>query len=139
MRFIQLIILIFLCQLALAQKSIPGTEVYCPFDFDRTYYERIPAKGNNNQRRNGSVESTSNMVVIYNGFTEEAKIAFQYAVDIWSRLLKSETPILINAYFISFEEPTIIGSAAPGSTAHWRVPIRTGLRTERTRRRKVSS
>ncbi len=40
---------------------------------------------------------TATISVTYTGFSEEAKAAFQHAVDIWSRLISSSVPIRIKA------------------------------------------
>ena len=66
-------------------------------------------------------------MVTYHGFTEEARTAFQYAVDIWASLIRSPVPIRIDATFTDLggydEYETItLGSAYAGD---WRllVPI----------------
>ena len=46
------------------------------------------------------------VIVNYNGFPEEAMLAFDYAVDIWSVLLTSEVTVRIDAYW------TDLGSGA---------------------------
>ena len=69
--------------------------------------------------RNGSSLTTgpSQFIVTYDGFTDEAMAAFQYAVDIWNSLIRSPVPIRIDASFINldgFEDDTIIlGGARP--------------------------
>ncbi len=55
--------------------------------------------------------STANIFVNYTGFTPEAQIAFQRAVDIWSRFINSDAPITIDADFVSFDNPNVIGAA----------------------------
>ena len=61
----------------------------------------------------------SQFIVTYDGFTDEAMEAFQYAVDIWNALIRSPVPIRIDASFIDFggfEDGTIIlGGARPAS------------------------
>ncbi|MYB01006.1 hypothetical protein F4X90_15230, partial [Candidatus Poribacteria bacterium] len=61
--------------------------------------------------------------VTYDGFTDEAREAFQYAVDIWNSLIRSPVPIRIDASFTDFggfEDGTIIlGGARP---AGWKSP-----------------
>ena len=65
----------------------------------------------------------SQFIVTYEGFTDEAMEAFQYAVDIWNALLRSPVPIRIDASFTDFggfEDGTIIlGGARP---AGWKSP-----------------
>ena len=62
-------------------------------------------------------------IVMYDGFTDEAREAFQYAVDIWNSLIRSPVPIRIDASFMDlggFEGETIIlGGARP---AGWKSP-----------------
>lgn len=48
----------------------------------------------------------ANVIVNYNGFPEEAMLAFDYAVDIWSVLLTSDVTVRIDAYW------TDLGSGA---------------------------
>ena len=59
----------------------------------------------------------SQFIVTYDGFTDEAMEAFQYAVDIWNSLIRSPVPIRIDAIFTDlggFEDGTIIlGGARP--------------------------
>ena len=65
----------------------------------------------------------SQFIVTYEGFTDEAREAFQYAVDIWNSLIRSPVPIRIDASFTDFggfEDSTIIlGGARP---AGWKSP-----------------
>ena len=61
--------------------------------------------------------------VTYTGFTDEAKEAFQYAVDIWNSLIRSPVPIWIDATFTDFsgyeDGRIILGGARP---AAWKSP-----------------
>lgn len=52
---------------------------------------------------------TANIVVNYNGFSEEAQVAVQYAIDIWASLLTSSQTIYIDAYWTSLESG-VLGS-----------------------------
>ena len=69
----------------------------------------------------------SQFIVTYTGFTDEAKEAFQYAVDICNSLIRSPVPIRIDASFTDlggssgvFENRRItLGSARP---AGWKSP-----------------
>ncbi|MCD2258055.1 T9SS type A sorting domain-containing protein [Psychroserpens luteolus] len=58
---------------------------------------------------NGTACST--FVVSYNGFTQEAQDAFQFAVDIWSNTIESSVPIRINANYTALG-PGVLGSAS---------------------------
>lgn len=57
---------------------------------------------------------SANIVVNYNGFTTNAEIAFQYAVDIWAASLTSTVNIVINANYVSLS-PGVLGSAGPAT------------------------
>ncbi len=61
--------------------------------------------------------------VTYTGFTDEARLAFQYAVDIWNSLIRSPVPIRIDATFTDFsgyeDGRIILGGAYP---AGWKSP-----------------
>ena len=65
----------------------------------------------------------SQFIVTYEGFTDEAREAFQYAVDIWKSLLRSPVPIRIDASFTDFggfeDGVIILGGARP---AGWKSP-----------------
>lgn len=63
---------------------------------------------------------TATFEVTYDGFSEEAKVAFQEAVDIWSTLIESDIPIRISASWRIIEDAsgssnTILGGANPGT------------------------
>ncbi|RKU22914.1 hypothetical protein C6500_02865 [Candidatus Poribacteria bacterium] len=55
--------------------------------------------------------------VTYTGFTDEAREAFQYAVDIWNSLIRSPVPIWIDATFTDFggyeDGGIVLGGAQP--------------------------
>ena len=54
----------------------------------------------------------STIIVDYVGFPDDAKIAFQYAVDIWKDLIYSPVPIHIQATWESLDKD-ILGSCSP--------------------------
>ena len=63
-------------------------------------------------------------LVTYTGFTDEAREAFQYAVDIWDSLIRSPVSIWIDASFTDFggfnkDGAIILGGARP---AGWQSP-----------------
>ena len=71
------------------------------------------------QNKNSRIK-TATFEVTYEGFSEEAKIAFQEAVDIWSTLIESEVPIRISASWQIIEDAsgssnTILGGANPAN------------------------
>ena len=75
--------------------------------------------------QNGNYLTTeqSQFIVTYTGFTDEAKEAFQYAVDIWNSLIRSPVPIRIDTSFTDFggyeDGRIILGGARP---AGWKSP-----------------
>jgi hypothetical protein len=69
---------------------------------------RIPAPAR--PGRIGVQSATFN--VTYNGFSNEAKQAFQRAVDIWSGLITSPVPINVVAYWEPLD-PNVLGAAGP--------------------------
>ena len=85
----------------------------------------VPPPPMHQLNRNGNflVTGESQFIVTYDGFTDEAMAAFQYAVDIWNSLIRSPAPIRIEASFMDlggFEDGTIIlGGARP---AGWKSP-----------------
>jgi hypothetical protein len=61
--------------------------------------------------RQFSRTKSSTIEIIYNpGFTEEAKEAFQYAIEIWESLIVSTVPIRIDAYWLPLN-PGVLGGA----------------------------
>lgn len=81
------------------QASDHVVDQYVPF----RGYEKVRVKGGG---RLGDFE------VNYTGFTQEARDAFQFAVDIWDMLLDSEAKIIIDANFADLNSG-VLGSAAP--------------------------
>ncbi len=72
------------------------------------------------KQNKNSRTKTATFDVTYDGFSEEAKIAFQEAVDIWSTLIESDIPIRISANWRIIEDAsgslnTILGGANPGT------------------------
>ena len=71
------------------------------------------------QRGEALTTVPSQFIVTYDGFTDEAIEAFQYAVDIWNALIRSPVPIRIDASFIDFggfeDGAVILGGARPAS------------------------
>ncbi|HAI74695.1 MAG TPA: hypothetical protein DCM08_00470, partial [Microscillaceae bacterium] len=57
---------------------------------------------------------TSRFIVTYNGFTPQARAAFQFAVNIWQSMLSSPVPIRITATFQPLGQ-NVLGSASPGT------------------------
>lgn len=88
--------------------------IICPAD-PKSYDTFVsPRKAiSNAQARELSTSKTANIVVTYNGFTPEAQAAYQYAVDIWSTLLKSPVTIYVTANFRDDLGQGVLGSAGP--------------------------
>lgn len=63
--------------------------------------------------KSASTKSTT-FIVKYNNFPENAKVAFQYAVDIWKDLIYSEMPIHIEATWETLETD-VLGSCSPSN------------------------
>ena len=61
-------------------------------------------------------DRTAEFIVNYTGFSTEAQTAFQYAVDIWSAVITSDVPIVIDATWEDLPGNTL-GSA--GATSLW--------------------
>ncbi|WP_420155714.1 T9SS type A sorting domain-containing protein [Siphonobacter sp.] len=62
------------------------------------------------QRRGGRTTATTAQIIVdYEGFSDSARTAFQYAVDIWSSLIVSPVPIRVRAIW------TNLGGNANGS------------------------
>ncbi|WP_296620979.1 PKD domain-containing protein [Marivirga sp.] len=85
--------------------------VICPVDHN-TYDTFIPPPKDFSEQKFQRTVSQANIIVNYNGFTEEAQIAYQYAVDIWASLLKSPVQIVVNANFTELGQG-VLGSAGP--------------------------
>lgn len=61
------------------------------------------------------VQPTADIQVTFEGFTREAKDAFQRAVDIWAKVLSTEVPVKIEAKWVSFEDENTLGAAGAAS------------------------
>jgi hypothetical protein len=59
-------------------------------------------------------EVKSQWQVTYSGFPDDAKIAVQYAIDIWSRNFSSKVPISVEATWEKSGNINTLGSARPG-------------------------
>lgn len=94
-------------------KEIKLTDPVCIFKKDLKYYD---AEKSSILRKQVNVtgEPCSNFVVTYINFTEDAKKAFQHAVDIWAHIIESPVPIRVVARFEDLGASTL-GSAGPES------------------------
>ena len=66
----------------------------------------------NEAGKSANLETKSKFIVTYTGFPDDAKAAFQAAVDIWSDLFQSSVPIRINATW-GRQATTVLGSTRP--------------------------
>lgn len=57
-------------------------------------------------------EKTSNIIVNYSLFPEDAKAAFEFAVGIWEHIVESDVPINVQANWRS-QDDNVLGSAGP--------------------------
>lgn len=88
--------------------SFKGPDVICPGHFEDHFSKAREAVLKANRARVGAKKST--FIVTYVGFSEEAKQAFQRAVDIWEYLIYSEVPIRVYAEWRPLAS-NILGSA----------------------------
>ncbi len=82
-------------------------------DYDA--FTRVPRRPPRRPPEEGDVTGAT-FEVTYNGFSQEAQDAFQFAVDIWSDLIESTITIRVNATWTVLGENTL-GSA--GSEQSW--------------------
>lgn len=100
---------------AQAQTFRKADPVICPADYNaHNTFVPPPIKFLNAKTRTSAerLPSKANIVVNYSGFTDEARIAYQYAVDIWASLLKSPVTIYVDASFEDLGQG-VLGSAGP--------------------------
>jgi hypothetical protein len=77
---------------------------YASHDVHKVFVKPVPLKSASIQK--------SNITVDYIGFPEDAKAAFQYAVDLWAGLIYSPIPIHVKATWESLASD-VLGSCAP--------------------------
>ncbi|WP_081413646.1 T9SS type A sorting domain-containing protein [Eisenibacter elegans] len=95
-------------------QVMKGGQVVC-FMGDTPHQHIHPPQAYLEQLLNGArPEPKSEFIVTYKGFTEEAKAAFQFAVDIWASLISSPVPIRVEANWTPLAAGTL-GSARPGT------------------------
>lgn len=98
----------------LKTEHVKGQEIICPASFvDRPSFVDMPAEvkaklANKNARTTKGEAAT--FIVTYVDFPENAKAAFQRAVDIWAELLISNVPIRVTAYWQELD-PNVLGAA----------------------------
>ena len=99
-----------------SQKRLVPPVVVCPVGEHSDL--RVPPPSNFRKRigngRTLATPNTANIVVNYIGFSEQdqdAQNAFQYAVDIWSTLIKSDVTIYVDATYEELESG-VLGAAS---------------------------
>lgn len=108
-------------------RSIEGNQIICPAShFDENTFIDMPEvvkrayENSKNARANGSAmgpaaTQSAQILVDYDpAMPENAKAAFQRAIDIWAQLLNSEVPIRVAASWRELGS-NILGSAGPGT------------------------
>jgi len=61
----------------------------------------------------GTAQRRSTFIVTYNGFSPQAQVAFQAAVDIWASVVQSNVPIRVTANWRTDLPGGVLGSAGP--------------------------
>lgn len=98
------------------QRRLPDVAVISneriSYGSDEVKMVYIPPPSSFSDRKGGE---KAQIEVVYLGFPEEAKTAFDYAVEIWSSLLRSDVKIRIRAVWTSMSEEGVLGSASSTS------------------------
>jgi len=109
--------LIFSFNLLFAQVEIrKGETITCgvdPTGVRHTYKNTTAQSASKSLSSGRTQEATSTFDVKYSGFTEEARNAFQYAVDIWSRTIKSDVTIRVFANWSFLDNVTTLAFVTP--------------------------
>lgn len=90
-----------------AGTYVPGTKIKVPQQAAMVAEGASPA----------AAIVTAPFQITFTGFSEEAKRAFQAAVDVWSLLLTTSVPIRVNAVWTALDSG-VLGSAGPGDYRH---------------------
>lgn len=100
---------------AVKPQSAPGHTTVC-YASTKNAYTRIapPEKFLRDQALKRRAPAAANIIVTYSGFPDDAKAAFQFAVDIWASELKSTVPIHISATWTTLGTG-VLGSAGPAT------------------------
>lgn len=94
------------------QKITPKKEIVCYIDpVNRNTHFGPPEVF---KRKSFGKTKSATIEVSYIGFSEEARVAFQYAVDIWETLIESPVPIRVQAYWRPLGT-NVLGSAIWGN------------------------
>ncbi|MCS6973118.1 MAG: T9SS type A sorting domain-containing protein [Cyclobacteriaceae bacterium] len=126
-RFIWLVAVLLIVSMAEAQEitgipkpmGIPVKQGVICYAQSSDHHHHIPPPGEYVRWKNGARAKTANIVVNYNGFTAEARNAFQYAVDIWATLIQSSQTITIDAYWVPLSGGVLGGALYTGAYANF--------------------
>lgn len=91
-------------------EFMKGSEIVCPANYEDMQTFVPYAKSEKDAK--GKIKARSTFIVDYNGFSTQAKNAFQEAIDIWAGFVNSPVPIRVVAYWQPLEKNTL-GSATP--------------------------
>jgi hypothetical protein len=111
--------LLLLCGIASGQRSIerykgPIKPMVC-YGTNINANISIPAPESTLRHlKSGSTKKTQ-FIVTYHNFPENAKAAFQYALDIWSTILYTSVPVRVNATWDSSLPSGVLGSTSPSN------------------------
>ena len=101
-------------EFAFRHKQVKADPIIC-YGLKADAFTSIgPPAGFNDKRARRAVTST--FIVDYIGYPDDAKAAFQRAVDIWSTIIISPVPIRIKAFWLPLrvdENSVVLGSAGP--------------------------
>lgn len=132
MRYFYPLLVFLFCQATriLAQPQIRtgetiecGTRVEPQHDFGMR--KTISHDTHTNNRTNHTKNSDPIFEVKYTGFTEEAKAAFQYAIDIWEQNLQSDVKIKIFANWAFVENISTLAFVTPTEVKNFEgAPVR---------------
>lgn len=113
-----IIVIVFMSTInSFSQKKLQPPIIICPADYTFTDFHIPPPANFLKNFRNAKTAThtkTAEIIVTYYGFSEDqdAMEAFQFAVDIWSTLIKSDVPIYIDATYEALAAG-VLGSAGP--------------------------
>jgi hypothetical protein len=117
-------LMILLCSLTVSAQQKPDgerftgkvPEIICPAGTANTFTFVPPSpaslRRNPRQPNARTTGAGCDIVVTYNGFTPEAKAAFEYAVSIWENKISSPVKIYVRANWTELDK-NVLGSASP--------------------------
>ncbi|MDX2442393.1 MAG: hypothetical protein QNK30_01210, partial [Bacteroidales bacterium] len=91
----------------------PGIPMVCYGD-NRVAKTFVPPPNKFLKSLSPAADKSADIIVTYNGFTSDARKAFQQAVDIWETLIESPVPIYMEANWEDLGETTL-GSCVAGN------------------------